>query len=98
MIWLAVSYSSEEEGDDAVTALVPACCVWSASGLNLQPARGAACAAILSRVAGVRNMRISVCVCGTSYLSKPAGQSITLTHLHIRSPSICMLSSSYQHM
>ena len=56
MIWLEVSFSAEEECDDAATALVPACCAWSASGLNLQPARGAACAAILSRLAGARRL------------------------------------------
>ena len=54
MTWLEVSFSSEEEEDDAATASVPACCAWSASGLSLQPARGAACAAVLSRLAGVK--------------------------------------------
>lgn len=53
MPWLEVCFATDVDEEGAATALVPACCTWAVSGLNLQPTRGAATAAILTRLAGM---------------------------------------------
>jgi len=52
MFWLDVSFAADGDDAEAVAAAVPACCVGSPTGLTLQRARGAAAAAVLSRLAG----------------------------------------------